>query len=89
MLHRLLTATPIAFHGAWLAVLTALAVPALAAAQPPAQTREVQLPTQYIEGRRQIPVEVFTRRSEVGYDVIEIRTSFVERVVESVEGPAF
>ena len=82
LLHVLLTAA---------ALFSLVAVlPAVAEAQPRGQPRVIQLEEIHIEGRVQKPNAFYIlNRSNLGYEVLDLRTSFVREIVRSVRRSPF
>ena len=86
-------------HWAWtcsiacsaLAVVIASASSASAQRRPPRrQPRVIQLEEIVIEGRVQKPNAFYIlNRSNLGYEVLELRTSFLREVVKSVQKEPF
>jgi hypothetical protein len=72
------------------AVLFALAVPAHAQSKPKRAPKVIQLEEIKIEGRVQKPNAFYIlNRSNLGYAVMDLRTSFLREIVRSVNGRAF
>lgn len=68
----------------------ALVAPASAQDKPKRQPKVIQLEEIKIEGRVQKPNAFYIlNRSNLGYEVMDLRTSFVRDVVRSVEGDSF
>ncbi|MGD8318592.1 MAG: hypothetical protein PVH21_13805 [Myxococcales bacterium] len=80
-------------YAAWLALLLAMAPMMTARAQGAAQKRRprvIQLEEIVIEGRVQKPNAFYIlNRSNLGYEVLELRTSFLREVVRSVQKEPF
>jgi len=80
---------------AWLAVSLGLGLGGAASAQAPQaekkrQPRVIQLEEIVIEGRVQKPNAFYIlNRSSLGYEVLELRTSFLREVVKSVQKEPF
>jgi hypothetical protein len=75
-----------------LAAVVALLLPALAHAQGKQKRapRVIQLEEIKIEGRVQKPNAFYIlNRSNLGYEVMDLRTSFVRDVVRAANGPSF
>ena len=76
----------------WLACILTLALTSLGAAQErkKRQPRVIQLEEIVIEGRVQKPNAFYIlNRSNLGYEVLELRTSFLREVVKSVQKEPF
>ena len=80
---------------AWLALWLGLELGGIAYAQAPRaqqkrQPRVIQLEEIVIEGRVQKPNAFYIlNRSNLGYEVLELRTSFLREVVKSVQREPF
>lgn len=75
-----------------LALATALSSTSLVAAQDraPRQPRVIQLDEIRIEGRVQKPNAFYIlNRSNLGYEVLDLRTSFVREVIRTVQNNPF
>lgn len=78
--------------GAFVACLAVLASPSEASAQASRgrQPRVIQLDEIRIEGRVQKPNAFYIlNRSNLGYEVLDLRTSFVREVIRSVQDEPF
>jgi hypothetical protein len=76
----------------WLACLLVAALASAGLAQQPKkrQPRVIQLEEIVIEGRVQKPNAFYIlNRSNLGYEVLELRTSFLREVVKSVQKEPF
>lgn len=73
-----------------LLVLCASASPAQAQARPRRSPRVIQLEEIRIEGRVQKPNAFYIlNRSNLGYEVLDLRTSFIREVVRTVQRDPF
>ena len=73
-----------------LAAISALAVGASAQGRPRGAPRVIQLEEITIEGRVQKPNAFYIlNRSNLGYEVMDLRTSFVREVIRSVQREPF
>jgi len=60
----------------------------VAHAQPPDGSRVIEIDPIVVHGRRQAPAAFYVlHRSSLGYEVTDLRSSFVRRIVESVRQP--
>ncbi|MGD8861783.1 MAG: hypothetical protein PVI30_17365 [Myxococcales bacterium] len=72
------------------AIVTALAASTVATAQQRRAPKVIQLEEIKIEGRVQKPNAFYIlNRSNIGYEVMELRTSFVDEVIRSVRREPF
>ena len=77
---------------AWLACIVTIALASVGTAQErkKRQPRVIQLEEIVIEGRVQKPNAFYIlNRSNLGYEVLELRTSFLREVVKSVQKEPF
>lgn len=78
------------FGFATLTALVVLAAPASAQSKPKRAPKVIQLEEIKIEGRVQKPNAFYIlNRSNLGYSVMDLRTSFIRDIVRSVNNTAF
>lgn len=77
-------------HAAFLALVGVVASPWMASGQNKRQPKVIQLEEIKIEGRVQKPNAFYIlNRSNLGYEVMDLRTSFVREVITSVQRDPF
>ncbi len=71
-------------------VLTLLALPAVAAAEEAAQRKVIRLEAIKVEGRIQKPQAFYIlQRSNLNFEGLELKQSFIPKIIESVKKAPF